>query len=489
MWVDEAIWGHRLYDEQTPWLTFLELLNILLSDVKQGRGFKEVNGCNTLSYSPQRLLHLRNIVFNNPKMKKIMSEHRVDEVRWQTWFAEMDKSKAGVETGFTSIRKSFDSFEEFAWVTELLQSSSIEGTSNKRFTSKFVFPFGPDCLYEDLHEKQFTNDRRFFARTGELAYLMLCRSGKGDEILEKLQPIVFDRSKPLNQLVKTLLVHGDSPKEPHKHAYLPYADLPDYKAQAHDWIALLTCGMPGYDVLPHVVTILGLHMLLYFLKRAREHVDGSSEIQMICEIIAPKKTVVRDLSIESYRMNNVLSIDAIKQYIQGTVESEDWKNILLSSDRNGKAAEYIKEKFSWEPETLSEPEAMLLSLKEDARNRHAQHTAKIHSSWSRPLGLVSRRGTKALRYAPTDALLKSLVFTVVENRMEFQTFLQELYMRYGLVIGHHQAESISLIGSRKGDLQAFRDNCQRLEMRLVSLGLLKRLSDACAYVINPFRGK
>jgi hypothetical protein len=29
MWVDEAIWGHRLYDEQTPWLTMLEFLCVL----------------------------------------------------------------------------------------------------------------------------------------------------------------------------------------------------------------------------------------------------------------------------------------------------------------------------------------------------------------------------------------------------------------------------------------------------------------------------
>jgi len=219
MWVDEAIWGHRLYDEQTPWLIFLELLNILLSETKQARGFKEVNGYNTLSYSPQRLLHLRNIVFNNPKMKKIMSEQASDEGRWQTWLAEIDKGKAGVETGFACIRKSFNSFEEFTWVLELLRSSSIEGTSNKRFTSKFLFPFGPDCLFEDLHEKQFTNDRRFFARTGELAYLMLCRSGHGDEILKMLQPIVFDRTKPLNQLVRTLRVEEESPREPHKHAF------------------------------------------------------------------------------------------------------------------------------------------------------------------------------------------------------------------------------------------------------------------------------
>ena len=41
MWVDESIWGHRLYDEQTPWLCILEMLCIAQSEVSKGRGFVE----------------------------------------------------------------------------------------------------------------------------------------------------------------------------------------------------------------------------------------------------------------------------------------------------------------------------------------------------------------------------------------------------------------------------------------------------------------
>jgi len=36
------------------------------------------------------------------------------------------------------------------------------------------------------------------------------------------------------------------------------------------------------------------------------------------------------------------------------------------------------------------------------------------------------------------------------------------------------------------DQSAFRTNARRLEQRLTSLGMLNRLSDACAYVKNPF---
>lgn len=62
----------------------------------------------------------------------------------------------------TYLKEIFNSFDDFSRVIELLRSSSFEINSNKRWSSKFVFPFGPDALYEDLRiDKSETNDRRF----------------------------------------------------------------------------------------------------------------------------------------------------------------------------------------------------------------------------------------------------------------------------------------------------------------------------------------
>ncbi|RUW03662.1 hypothetical protein, partial [Mesorhizobium sp. M1A.F.Ca.IN.020.03.1.1] len=110
---------------------------------------------------------------------------------------------------------------------------------------------------------------------------------------------------------------------------------------------------------------------------------------------------------------------------------------------------------------------------------------KVHSTWARQIGLSSRRSSRRVRYAPTDRLLKTLVVCCVTERMEFKDFLAELYTRYGFVIGDHQAASI--IGAGKADQEDFSDNARRLEERLISLGLLNRLSDSAAYVENPFR--
>src|SRR4051812_46787726 len=89
LWVDEAIWGHRLHDEQTPWLAFLEFLTVLQSEHRAGRALTETNGANTLRYQPNRFLHLRNILFNNPRLVALTKEIPDEEGRWSQWLSDM----------------------------------------------------------------------------------------------------------------------------------------------------------------------------------------------------------------------------------------------------------------------------------------------------------------------------------------------------------------------------------------------------------------
>lgn len=489
MWVDEAIWGHRLYDEQTPWLTFLEFLGVLAAEHQEGRAFKEVGGSNSLAYKPKQLLHLRNVVFNNPQLTSIAAEFPDDDQRWTEWERvmerERERQKGKLRFGFSYVRRNFGSFADFVAVVELLQAGAIEGDSNKQFTSKFLFPYGPDCLFEDLDVRSYSRGRRFFARTGEIAYLMFCRSSKGDELLPRLEKVVLEPDKPMNRMVRAL--HSFEEEDLHipKPPYLPYSDLPDYQWLAEDWLALLSCRMPDYDVVPHLVNILALNLLLYFLRRAQEQIDGSNKVTLICEIMAPRKTVIRELAAESYGANNLRSREALDANLKAAFSTPEWSATATAADPVDEALQFLAKHFSWEPEeTHANPQALSEAFRKAVMVRHSAHGSKIHAAWSRALGLASRRGTRRVRYCPTDALLKTLVFTVTGRRMEFQQFLARLYERYRLVIGHHQAPDLIQAGS--ADQKHFEENARRLEMRLGSLGLLRRLSDACAYVVNPF---
>ncbi len=492
LWIDEAIWGHRLHDEQSPWLTLLEFLGVLHAESLQGRALSE-GSLNTLSYRPQTQIRLRNLLFNNPHLTTALREGLTDDAVWTSWLAQMTEYAGGLETPhFGYLRDRFETFQDFASVVSFLQSSAIEGGSNKRWSSKFVFPFGPSALYEDVNvtARGVETDRRFFARAGELLYLMLCRSSQVAELRERLTQRLLRVDAPYDGLVRALQGETQLAKQERGGAYLPCQSHPAFDRLAGDWLAILNTAIPTYDVVPHLVTMTGLNMILYQLDRANEELGVSEPITLLSEIVSPKRSVVRDLSADSYQGNNVLPEQAVEHFVRGITHSREWEDALASEEPYLNAAELMAKKFDWpdidDPDDRQpSPQALVDELVRRAHVRHKQHVGKVHGTWARLIGLSSRRSSRRVRYAPTDRLLKTLVVCCVTTRLEFKDFLALLHQRYGFVIGDQQARQY--IDSGSADQEDFSDNARRLEERLASLGLLKRLSDSCAYVENPFQ--
>lgn len=495
-WVDEAIWGHRLHDEQNPWLTFLEFLGILQSEAEAGRPFIEAE-YNHLEYYSYNRLHLRNILFNNPYLEAVNSEFSTEEERWEKWLKYITNKCGGLDNpDFSYLRERFSKFGDFVEVVKFLQFNAIERDSNKRWTSKFVFPYGVNCLYQDLDTKGIKNDRRFFARTGELLYLMVSRSNKKSEIAEHLTNLgIIDNaySSKWNKLVGVLQPDTDSSPERRQKSsnppYLPYKHLKEFDDLAEDWLNLFNCHLPDYDCLPHLVTITGLHLVIYFLKRAKSILDSEELPTFVMEIIAPRKTIIRDLASDSFLNNNNLSVQAVEHYIRRLSQLSKWQECLNSSNYIENVLQIIKEEIYYKQDqdidiNAISPDKLLEEICEECINRHKKHIGKFHNSWMKEIGMASSRGSRRTRYAPTDSLLKTLVLCCVPQRREFQDFLEVIYQKYGIIIGEKQA--ISIISNAEADQEDFAHNSERLEQRLASLGLLKRLSDACAYIVNPY---
>ncbi len=492
IWVDEAIWGHRLHDEQTPWLTVLEFFCVLQAEHMSGRALMEpvVNG---LSYRPQTQLHLRNLVFNNPHLATTLAANLNDDAAWADWHARMKASAGGIGApDFSYLKDQFSSFADFDKVIRFLQNSAIEGASNKRWSSKFVFPFGPNSLFEDVSVSAtggVSVDRRFFARTGELLYLMLTRSAAADKLRKKLTADFLTANLPHDRLVRALQRKTEHANNERAGSYLPLATHPSFDRLGEDWLSVLKRPIPIYDATPHLVIITGLNLALYQLERAAE-VAGKPRPTLVCEIVGPRRSVVRDLSADSFEANVALPQMAIERYIREFSETVEWQTALHSEEPVLSAAELLNKKFSWpedddlEDRNFATPGELITELERKAGVRHRQHVGKVHNVWSRAIGLSSRRSSRRVRYAPTDRLLKALVVCCVDERLEFKLFLELLFDRYGIIIGEAQAKSI--VDSGAADQESFADNARRLEERLSSLGLLRRLSDSCAYVENPF---
>jgi hypothetical protein len=487
MWVDEAIWGHRLYDEQLPWMVFLEFLNIFHYEAEKGRVFSEPGGLNTLNYKAARRLYLRNILFNNPHLEKIRQTYPNDNNRWDEWLKRMKAATGIAHPRFEYLRKHFDSFDDLCETVALIRSTSLEVNSNKRWTSKFVFPYGKDCLYEDLDNTASTNDRRFFGRTGEILYLMLCRALRKDELLSALKMWLSKRDGTWDSIIGCLQPSDeDQFGRERANSFLPYAHHPCFDELAEDWLAILQLNIPGFDVFPHLVNLAGLHLIKYQLSVSRQLLGDEKPVVMICEVVAPKKTLVREISCDVYQENNLLSTQAVDVFILRIENSLAWQQALGEAGAFEKCRKILLDEVRWgeDYDGPNEPERLIAALKQAAMKRHRQHVANIHREYGRDVGLVSKRGTVKLRYAPTDALLKTLLLANVETRTELNQFLERLHVRYGIVFSDKQAEQVLPKG--EFEKKAFQANSRRLEQRLGSLGLLKRLSDGCAYVVNPY---
>lgn len=491
--VEEHIWGHRLYDEQLPHLSVLEFLSVLGS-----------NSADPLRaalqkaprYKPQRQIRLRALLFNNPYVETIRGRPLSDPDKWRQWSERFSEEADGLgASDLAYLRQAFTSFEDFARAIELLRSSSFEARSNKRWSSKFVFPFGPDALYEDLRidsDGAASNDRRFFARTGELLYLMLCRARRGPELGDGLVKRLFNSKAPMNRLVRTLQGEPQWAGEDRAVGYLPYESHPRFDRLCEDWLAILSRDMPIYDALEHLITSAGLNLLLYFLECGKTPAGDAEPIEIVCEMVSRERTKVRVLSADSYQTNQALSLTAVRAAIEGIRLTDEWAQAMSSDDPNGDCAMLMRRWFQWPPEDggddadsiNSTGEQLVRALVEKAEIRHEQHYGKIHATWSRALGLSSRRLSRRTRYAPSDRLLKTLVVTMVNERLQFDEFLAEAKARYGLIIG--DVEGGRLIRDKLVDQEALSDNRANLESRLVGLGLVRRLSDSCSFVENPF---
>lgn len=490
-WIDERIWGHRIWDNQTPWLIFLELLGIAESANREGHLLDERGKFYPLMFRPYQRMTLRNILYNNQIMPFILDKYPDDARAWREWTIWMKENASGVvERDFGYVGKRFSSFGEFSKLISMLRTATVESDSNRRWCSRFLFPFGDSCLYEDVGisaQGKPTREYINFGRTGELLYLMMSRSSSAAELKEHLRAVVTSQN-PWNALVAQLQSGSHDHTSTRGQSFLPYKSHSSFDLLGEDILHLFELNLPRFDSYPHVALLSAMHVMLYQLTVAAQ-VTGGDRPLMICEIVAPRKTLVRELSINSYQRNSQLSANAVTSFIDSIAKSDEWCKAKAATDAYPQCKDILTREIAWPRDAedydgAHDPDLMIRYLRQSALARHRQHAGNVHRTYGRAIGLISKRGTNKLRYAPNDSLLKALILANVRDRMEFKEFLRRLFDRYGIVLGEHEVKIV--MEDSDFDSKAFQSNATRLEQRLSSLGMLKRLSDACAYVLNPY---
>src|SRR5262249_41618101 len=254
------------------------------------------------------------------------------------------KSAQGIDhPNFGYLQSRFHTFEDFCEVVSLIRSTSLEVNSNKRWTSKFVFPYGQDCLYEDLDKNAGSNDRRFFGRTGEMLYLMLSRANGKAALRAALIKRLSETDSTWDTIVKCLQpADDDNMSGDRANAFLPYTHHQCFEDLTDDWLATLKLSIPGFDVLPHLVNLAGLHLLKYQLTVSHQSLGLNGGVNLICEVVAPKKTLVREISSDTYLENNLLPARAVEAFIANIENSPEWQTALIEGDAFEKCSSLLR---------------------------------------------------------------------------------------------------------------------------------------------------
>ena len=496
-WVAEAIWGHRL--ERQPFSALLlEFLGMAEGMYRQRQLLDRTQPGENPTYAANRCLQLRNLLFNNPRMEEILRNAQgSDEEAWSVWLQVMkDGASLGdrLSSDFSYLRARFDTFSELVSVVRLLRRITTDPGSERSWTMQFLFPIGPAALYEAVYEKGdgFEQTRRVFTRTGEIAYLMLSRADETlrAKIRDRLAPS-FEPDTSRNRLVMRLISSEEPDRgETKGGTYLPYKTHPAFNRMAEDVAAILSLDLPDQDSFQYVQPLLGFHIYLYGIETANAWLGNQGLPPITCEILAPRSDLVRKAAVASYLQNDGIGILAVRKFLDATVFSDEQLQRTLADDsldalaKRDYLAEHLVRSVSLKknldadtPQRLTE---MFYSL---ATRLYRGGTADGLAALATGCGLVSRRGTNRYRYAPTDELLRALVFANVTSPVEESAFLRHLHGRYRIVIGPTEAKGDVL--SYLYDETDFKKNRDRFGQHLVGMGLAQRMSDACTYVLNP----
>ncbi|GAB1260760.1 hypothetical protein [Aurantivibrio plasticivorans] len=472
----EHIWGHRFRPEQTPMLLLFELLCVIENQYQAKKEgfikniFSPEN--HTLYYRHKRNFKLRILLYQNEILETIHRSKATDSEKWERQ-SEFLKNLDGnnfcfKEEDIDHIRSNYKSFDNFYNVLKILGSLTFDPLSNKRWTSKFVFPISKEyiwCDFNSVDGSEGSEDRRFFSRGGEIVYLMLCRSGEENRLrLEELFTEWLESDgDSYSNLAKSLAIQEERyPLESNKRrnlGYLPQEKMKCFETLSEDVIKTLNLDLERLDKIKILSDMIGFHIGNYIYTVAEQDSGDESRVPTYISEVLTKTT-------NSIRKASIQSVSTQKNRIKRTF------------------ANNIQPIFTWydDTEDPAERDNILSESTEDALDYLNKNIVGYPHICFRHIGFVSRKNTRSFRYVITEDFLHSLVITLLgsEKRMEFRKFMKALTERYSIFIDQPPNQDSEILQS---DLNR---NAKNLSVLLYQMGMLRHLSDACSYVVNPY---
>ncbi len=535
------IWGHRLRIGQ-HWIEYmLEFLGVLSGfDYRFGQGLPDHDGQESYltEYRIPRRLGLRRFVFYDEREKtrdnrdtRAVAELRL---RLRTLLPEAGaRPDEDVMEQVRSLLRSFSAIEEErSWYAKTLfpvhQEFLLWEALRKGATLRENRHSAEHLDLSQLdHGVEFLS-RNFFARGGELYYLIISAGTEGRpeqraRIGEGLRKLLTQRNQSLGKIALAIdttwseLVGGEESPIIGTVGWILDPDCALYRQIADDLDTFLNNELDSLECLELLAHLIGFHIITYIYHRAHPasnaegHASGSCveacRPLLLVDLLGDQDGgVVREQSASLLREQDDLQLrqahDLIEQKVRewaaqqpdisqlsAHLESEAGNFFLIGQTRarskyeqmmREAQANYDANGGGCEAVIQSYTEAIFEALSPEFR----KNFLGVHRKIGRAIGLIAPRKGAYIRYALGDTLLKTLVLAMLPRDVElpFGEFLEQLHQRYGIVVGPGEARAAELMTRLRINEEYYARNRDALLGRMQRAGLLTQYSDATALV-------
>lgn len=525
------IWGHRLRIGQ-HWMEYmLEFLNVLAGyEYELGRGINmgenndEVDG-----YKCFTKLGLRRFVFYDDKEKTrhpdddqardLLEERLIQE----DIIKVADTGTNPLELSKTLLRSLSAVEEQRSWYAKFLlpvHHNLLFWEGLRKGATKYrASQIQDDKKPHELDENIVFDPRNFFARGGEIYYLILSAGTHNNpqlrnSIANNLRSLLHEHNTMIGELA--LIVDDiwkllSDNKENEKEFYLgwiPNSAMSFYEMVAEDLDIFLQSKLDPLETLDLFAHLINFHLTLYIYFRANTDVSslsGTSSIPvtLLIDMLGGREgSVIRRISSLLYQEQEARILKRGEDYVSekvkltthSTPEEIDQEirrrfNInrlrkKTREDLNNRFDElliqYRDSTITWEDFLDAYSKEITSLLMKDFR----KNFLGVHRKLAKSIGFVApKKGTNA-RYVLGDNILKALVLANVRPNEEiiFDQFLRRIFDRYGLIIGPEEARISGLYDRQHINSEYYALNRRALLEKMRNGGLAREYSDATAMV-------
>ncbi|HEU5090826.1 MAG TPA: hypothetical protein VFT99_25420, partial [Roseiflexaceae bacterium] len=355
--------------------------------------------------------------------------------------------------------------------------------------------------------------RNFFARGGELYYLLISAGTEGDlerrrRIAAGLRILLTERNQVLGEFARLIngawdelaAEDGDTAitgtvgwiPDPHCHLYRLFAE---------DLDMFLDNSLDSLECLELLAHLISFHIVCYIYHRAHPasdaegHASGSCldacRPHMLVDLLGDEDGgMIREKSAGLLRKHDAWQKERAREYVleqarrwaAGQPDDTQLIDTLASEaeqyfgrartrarDVYGQRVRELRTRYGSQAvprEALIQgiSEAMFTSLSTDF---HTNFLA-VHGRLGRAIGLIAPRKGPRQRFVLGDTLLKTLVLANVRagETLAFGALLERFYQRYGIVVGPGEARDAGLTERLRIDEEHFTRNREALLSRM-----------------------